>query len=128
MVSTGIAVVGYIVLAFGPVVATGVTRVRHRKRRRDERLGRGPAVQLLPQVPVERLSADLHRLIRQLDDLERTNPPAKCARMRATALAYDAVLLDACRALEVRTEGRPPLGPIARLEAEAELAKQGLTW
>lgn len=130
MVSTGIAVVGYLLLAFGPLVVgvTGWARRRLRHRRGTPLLAGDPSVQLLPRAPVERLTADLHRLVGQLDALERGNAPAKCARMQATVLAYDAVLLDACRALQVHADGPPPLGPFARLQAEAELSKQGLRW
>lgn len=95
------------------------------------RLGDRPWRRRTPQptvAPLERLSADLHRLTGQLELLERTNPPAKCARMKATTLAYDGVLLDACRALEVDTVAQPPLKAVDRLVAEAELAQRGLRW
>jgi hypothetical protein len=82
---------------------------------------RGPAI--------ERLGADLHRLSAEICRIERSDAPAKVARMRAAALAYDDVLLEACRALDVPAPvPRAPLGPLERLEAEAALAREGLVW
>ena len=79
--------------------------------------------------PIERLGADLRRLAADLERIERSDLPAKVARMRATSLAYDGVLLSACRALEVPVPvPAPPLEPLDRLQAEAALAGQGLVW
>ena len=77
---------------------------------------------------LEQIGADLHRLSGEIARIERTNPPAKAARIRAAALAYDDVLMLACRTLEVDAPARPPLAPLQRLETEAALARQGLDW
>jgi hypothetical protein len=78
--------------------------------------------------PIERLSRDLRRLLAELDRIEQSNPPMKVARLRATSLAYDDVLVAACRALEVDVGAEPPLRALERLEAEAELVRHGLRW
>jgi hypothetical protein len=79
-------------------------------------------------VSVEQLVADLRRLAGLLEQTYDTEQPAKMARLTAAALAYDYVLLSACRTLEIDMPLRPPLEPVARLETEAELARQGLQW
>jgi hypothetical protein len=82
-------------------------------------------------VPVEQLAADLRRLAAYLETVYDTEQPAKMERVTAAALAYDWVLLSACRTLEVpapATTPVPPLDPIDRLTVEAALARHGLTW
>jgi len=82
-------------------------------------------------VPVEQLAADLRRLAAYLEAAYDTEQPAKMERVTAAALAYDWVLLSACRTLEVTESGvsqLPPLDPIDRLTAEAALAQRGLAW
>ena len=83
-------------------------------------MARGPSI--------ERIGADLHRLSVEIRRLEASDQPAKAARMRAATLAYDDVLLQACRTLEVEATARPPLAPLERLETEAALAREGLVW
>ena len=133
---TELSVIGLLaVMALLPVIVAGAVRLvrraagrlspwweRRRTRRRSLR-GDDPF-----RRPIERLTQDLRRLLTELDEIERSNPPAKVARLRAASLAYDGVLVAACRALEVDLPARPPLGPLERLEAEAELARHGLTW
>lgn len=91
-------------------------RLRPRRRQRAE-------VQ-----PVERLAADLHRLAVHLDTLERSHEMHRMARLRAASLAYDDVLLSACRTLEVEVPDTTPLHPVERLQTEAALAQRGLVW
>jgi hypothetical protein len=82
-------------------------------------------------VPVEKLAADLRRLAAYLEEVYDTDQPAKMERVTAAALAYDWVLLSACRTLEVAEpdpQAIPPLDPIDRLTVEAALARNGLTW
>jgi hypothetical protein len=82
-------------------------------------------------VPVEQLAADLRRLAAYLETVYDTEQPAKMERVAAAALAYDWVLVSACRTLEVpeaATASMPPLDPIERLTVEAALARHGLTW
>lgn len=80
-------------------------------------------------VPIERLAADLRRLSAELDrtSLEQ-RLPGQMHHMRATMLAYDATLLDACTAIGAPADARPPLHDLERLEMEATLAQAGLRW
>jgi hypothetical protein len=89
------------------------------------RSGRGPSPH---HQSVERLSADLHRLSVHLEHVECSDELHRMARLRAAALAYDDVLLSACRTLQIQVPARSPLDPIERLETEAALAQQGLVW
>ncbi len=79
-------------------------------------------------VSVEQLAADLRRLAALLERTRRLDEPAMMERLRAAALAYDWVLLSACRTLDVPVPGTAPLDSMARLQAEAALAAQGLDW
>lgn len=79
-------------------------------------------------VPVERIAADLRRLADLVERTYATDQPAKMERLRAASLAYDQVLLAACRTLEVPSAQTPPLRPLERLVAEADLARSGLDW
>ena len=79
-------------------------------------------------IPVHQLAADLSRLSAQLAQLDESDAPAKAFRLRAVALAYDGVLLDAARTLQVPAPDEPPLQSIDRLQTEAALAQQGLVW
>jgi hypothetical protein len=80
------------------------------------------------RTPVEQLAADLHRLSVHLSEIERSQELHRAARLRAAAIAYDAVLVDACRTLEIEAYDSTPLRPIERLETEAALAQEGLVW
>jgi hypothetical protein len=79
-------------------------------------------------VSVEQLAADLRRLANLLEQTYSTDQPAKMARLTAASLAYDYVLLAACRTLEIPTPQTPPLQAVERLQTEAELARSGLDW
>ncbi len=79
-------------------------------------------------LPVQQIAADLRRLNAYLDEVERSDAPARAARLRAAVLAYDDVLLIACRTLEIPAPERAPLEPVTRLETEAALAQHGLVW
>lgn len=89
---------------------------------------------LLPPPPrtehlsVEQLSADLRRLADHLEQTRLVDQPAKWERLTAAAIAYDWVLLSACRTLEVPEPGEAPLRAVDRLQAEAALAVRGLDW
>ena len=78
--------------------------------------------------PVERLAADLHRLAIHIDTIERSQEMHRVARLRAASLAYDDVLLSACRTLDVEVPETTPLHPVERLQTEAALAQAGLVW
>ena len=79
--------------------------------------------------PVERIAADLHRLAAHFDTIERSDELHRAARLRAVSLAYDYVLLSACRTLDVEAPvSTTPLHPVERLQTEAALAQHGLVW
>jgi hypothetical protein len=86
---------------------------------------RGPRPQ---HQSVERLSADLRRLSVHLEHVECSDELHRMARLRAASLAYDDVLLSACRTLQIDVPAKAPLDPLERLETEAALAQQGLVW
>ena len=79
-------------------------------------------------VSVEQLVADLRRLATLLEQTYVTEQPAKMERLRAASLAYDYVLLAACRTLEIPSSQTAPLRAFERLETEAALARSGLDW
>lgn len=79
-------------------------------------------------MSVEQLAADLRRLAAHLERCYRVDQPAKMERLAAAALAYDWVLLSACRTLDVPVPGEAPLDAMDRLQTEAALAAQGLDW
>jgi hypothetical protein len=81
--------------------------------------------------PIERLGHDLHRLTVDFTRTEHANEPHKAARLRATSIAYDDLLVAAAWALDVPAParvGHELLDPIDRLTVEAELARAGLSW
>ncbi len=80
--------------------------------------------------PIQRVAADLHRISARLDALGAAGPiPGRIVRVQATTAAYDDVLLQACRALEVEPAGaRSPLSSAQRLQTEAALVGAGLRW
>ncbi len=98
------------------------------------RVVRAAAQRVRPSPPetdrlsVEQLAADLRRLAAHLERTQRLDQPAKMERLTAAALAYDWVLLSACRTLDVPAPGPAPLDAFARLQTEAALAAQGLDW
>jgi hypothetical protein len=77
--------------------------------------------------PLERIVADLHRIVGVIEALP---PLAPLARRQGAILAYDDALGSACRALGVDDELRGlPFGPrrdAARIRVEASLACAGL--
>jgi hypothetical protein len=79
-------------------------------------------------VSVEQLVSDLRRLADALEQAYATEQPSKMERVTAAALAYDWVLLSACRTLEVPAPGFPPWRAMERLETEVALAREGLQW
>jgi hypothetical protein len=79
-------------------------------------------------VSVEQLAADLRRLAAHLERAYVVDQPSKMERLTAAALAYDWVLLSACRTLDVTPPGEAPLASVERLEVEAALAARGLDW
>lgn len=87
-----------------------------------------PQPEVSDTVSVERLAADLRRLADLLERTYATEQPAKMARLTAAALAYDYVLLSACRTLEIPSPTTVPMSAMDRLVIEAALARSGLNW
>ncbi len=89
-----------------------------------------PPAQQPAGPPIERIAADLRRISAHLDALVTSGPvPGRIMRVRSTVAAYDHVLLDACRALEVEpASAATPLSSDERLRTEAALAAAGLRW
>lgn len=86
-----------------------------------------------PDVGAERIQAlrdSLQRLDAELARLRSCDPrtPALYHRLTSTTLAYDAVLRDACRMLDIELADPLPYNAVVRLEAEAGLAAAGLRW
>jgi hypothetical protein len=102
--------------------ATGVV-VSHPRHPRPP----APDAALPPGMPIERIAADLRRIRPQAI---RSEPGTPMARRVAIVAAYDDVLLDACRALDVATELSRLTDPLEReserLRTEAELARAGV--
>ena len=101
--------------------------VRERLEARWRRLLGRPALRPTG-IPVQKLAADLTRLAAHFEQVDESDAPAKAFRLKAAALAYDGVLLDAARTLQVPAPERPPLQSIERLQTEAALAQSGLVW
>lgn len=79
--------------------------------------------------PIERISADLHRLSITMDQTATAyRLPGRIERMQAASLAYDETLRLACRAVGAPEPDHAPLGSLERLETEASLAQQGMRW
>jgi len=87
---------------------------------------RAPVAEHGPSL--ERLVEDLRRIEREYVRVERSDLPARAARLRALNLAYDDTLRACCQALRLPEPSERPLSGVARLRTEAELAQHGLEW
>jgi hypothetical protein len=82
-----------------------------------------------PPVPnLQRLVDDLRRIEREYLRVERSDLPARAARLRALNLAYDDTLRACCHELGLAEPVERPLSGVVRLQTEAELAQHGLVW
>jgi hypothetical protein len=98
-------------------LATRVTAWRDRRRPRPT------------DLPAVLLTLELHRLEEEIRRVEAGDAPHRAARLRAVVAAYDQLLLQLCRTVEIETpEGRPPLHSGQRLALEAELVAAGHDW
>ncbi|NHN55212.1 hypothetical protein G9U51_05340 [Calidifontibacter sp. DB0510] len=77
--------------------------------------------------PIEQLAEDLRRIGDELTRLRSADGYARRHRREATALAYDDVLRECARALEVPVPPCP-FDDVMRLQVEADLARAGLLW
>ena len=76
---------------------------------------------------LERMVSDLRRLEADYGRIDASDLPGRVSRLRTVALAYDDRLRDCCRALGL-PEPVVPLSSLDRLQTEAALAQQGVTW
>lgn len=76
---------------------------------------------------LERLVADLRRLEADYRRIAASDLPGRVSRMRTVTLAYDDVLRACCRAVGL-DEPATPFSSLDRLQTEAALSQQGLTW
>jgi hypothetical protein len=77
---------------------------------------------------LQRLVEDLRRIEKEYLRVERSNLPARAARLRALNLAYDDTLRACCHELGLPEPSERPLSGVVRLQTEAELAQRGLVW
>lgn len=116
----------YAVVAMTPVVVLWAIFNGPRLVGRLARRIRRPAP-VPPGPPIERLVADLRRVHRVLTEFE---PGTPVVRRRAARQAYDALLVQACEAVDVRHRfGQLPEGidrEIERLRVEEALRSAGL--
>jgi hypothetical protein len=90
--------------------------------------GSPPAAGPVGTPGVQRLVDDLRRLEREYLRVERSDLPARAARLRALNLAYDDTLRACCHELGLPEPHERPLSGVVRLQIEAELAQHGLIW
>ena len=88
---------------------------------------RGPTPPGPAPASLERVVADLHRLSADYRRIAGSDLPGRVARMRTVTLAYDDRLRDCCTVLGLPEPG-VPLSSFDRLQTEAALAQQGVTW
>jgi hypothetical protein len=136
-----VALCGVIVATFGAAwsvlewFATGkpprtvrwlADRLRPRLRRFRLFRRRRPEPEPLPPVL---LGLELRRLGAEVQRIDGSDLPAKAMRLRACTTAYDQVLLECCRSLEVPLPAESaPLSRDQRFDAESSLVAAGFTW
>jgi len=80
-------------------------------------------------LPPVLLALELRRLTVEIRKVEEGNQPAKAARLAASTSAYDYVLLEYCRSLDVPVPAeRAPLTANQRFTAEEALIGAGHDW
>jgi len=104
--------------------------VRLAQRIEAERERRRPPREPIPPVL---LGLELRRLGAEMLRIDDSDLPAKAMRLRATTAAYDYVLLECCRSLEVPVPDASdplstPLTSDQRFTAESSLLAAGFTW
>lgn len=125
MVGLGLVALAVVILATAAMLGH-VDHVADRLGEVWRRVRRRPPVP--DTVAVEQLAADLRRLADLLEQTYASDQPAKMARLTAASLAYDYVLLSACRTLELPEPTTLPMRAVERLVTEADLARHGLDW
>lgn len=117
-VAPALAFYGFMLVLAGLDNGRAVRRLRRCLHRHRES-ARGPSI--------EQLAQDLRRLERELWLTERSGLAARAHRLEATSRAYDDILCACCVALSLPAPSLP-LDPLGRLQVEADLSQQGLTW
>ncbi len=80
-------------------------------------------------LPPVLLGLELRRLGGEIVRVENGNQPAKASRLAACTGAYDYVLLEYCRSLDIPVPSeRGPLTPRQRFDAETALIGAGHEW
>jgi hypothetical protein len=80
-------------------------------------------------LPPVLLGLELRRLGAEVQRIDGSDLPAKAMRLRACTTAYDQVLLECCRSLEVPLPAESaPLSRDQRFDAESSLVAAGFTW
>ena len=80
-------------------------------------------------MPLALLASSLRRLGGELQRIDASDLPAKAMRLRACTAAYDYVLLECCRTLEVPVPATAtPLTQVQRFTAESALLAAGFSW
>ena len=80
-------------------------------------------------LPPVLLALELRRLAVEIRKVEDGNQPAKAARLAASRSAYDHVLLEYCRSLDVTVPAdRAPLTAHQRFDVEEALIGAGHDW
>lgn len=115
----------YVVLVATPAVA--LLGAGHALERWCRAYPRGRRSRPAPRPSLERLVGDLQRLESDYRRIAASDLPGRVSRMRTVTLAYDDVLRACCDAVGL-PEPSDPLTALDRLETEAALAQQGLTW
>lgn len=119
--------VGYAALAVTPALALLAADRALRRWTADPGRRRGGSAAPTTSHGIERLTADLRRLERDYRRLSASDEPGRVTRLRSVTLAYDDVLRACCRCLDLPEPG-DPLSALDRLQTEAALSQQGLTW
>jgi hypothetical protein len=87
---------------------------------------RRPAPEPMPPVL---LGLELRRLGCEVQRIAASDLPAKAMRLQACTAAYDHVLLECCRTLDVPVSyTATPLSGDQRFDAEASLLEAGFSW
>jgi hypothetical protein len=80
-------------------------------------------------MPVALLGLELSRLGGEVRRIADSDLPAKAMRLRACTAAYDYVLLECCRSLEVPVPASAtPLSTAQRFRVETSLLAAGFSW
>lgn len=83
---------------------------------------------VMPRRPIEQLAADLRRLDAELKVLQGAESYARHHHRSSTQLAYDDVLVDCARCLDVPVPSRPPLTQADRRAVEIGVSRAGVRW